>query len=34
VLATSNSDKKIRIEVDALDYATEDVLSIACEDRL
>jgi len=33
VLATPDLDKKIRIEVDALDYATRGVLSIECEDR-
>ena len=33
VLAVSNLDKKMRIEVDALDYITEGVLFIECEDR-
>ena len=33
VLAMSDLDKKIRIEVDALDYVTEEVLSIECKDR-
>jgi len=32
VLAVSNLDKKMRIEVDALDYITEGVLFIECED--
>ena len=32
VLAVLDLDKKIRIEVDMLDYATEEVLSIECED--
>ena len=27
-------DKKMRTEVDASDYATEGVLSIACKNRL
>ena len=34
VLAASNIDKKIRMEVDALDYATGGVLSMECKDRL
>jgi len=34
VLATLDSDKKMRTEVDASDYATEGVLSIACKNRL
>ena len=34
VLAAPDIDKKIRMEVDALDYATERVLSIECEDGL
>jgi len=34
VLAASNIDKKMRMEVDALDYATGDVLSMECEDGL
>jgi len=33
VLATLDLDKKIRIEVDASDYAIEGVLSIECEDE-
>ena len=33
VLAAPNLDKKMRVEVDASDYATERVLSIDCEDR-
>jgi len=33
VLATSNLDKEMRMEVDASDYATGGVLSIECEDR-
>ena len=32
VLAVSNLDKKMRIEVDALDYIIEGVLFIECED--
>ena len=32
VLAVLDLDKKIRIEVDMSDYATEEVLSIECED--
>jgi len=31
---TPDLDKKIRMEVDALDYATEGVLSIECKDVL
>jgi len=34
VLAAPDIDKKIRIEVDASDYATGGVLSMECEDRL
>ena len=34
VLAAPDIDKKMRMEVDALDYATGEVLSIECEDRL
>ena len=34
VLVAPDLDKKMRIEVDILDYATEGVLSIECEDRL
>jgi len=33
VLAASDLDKKMRIEVDVSDYATGEVLSIECEDR-
>ena len=33
MLAAPDLDKKIRIEVDALDYATKKVLSIEYEDR-
>ena len=33
VLAVLDLDKKIRIEVDASDYAMEGVLSMECEDR-
>jgi len=33
VLAAPDLNKKMRIEVDMLDYATEDVLSMECEDR-
>jgi len=34
VLAVPNLDKEMRMEVDALDYATRGVLSMKCEDRL
>jgi len=34
VLAAPDLDKKMRMEVDASDYATEGVLSMKCEDRL
>jgi len=34
VLAAPDIDKKMRMEVDALDYATGGVLSMECEDRL
>jgi len=34
VLAAPNIDKKMRMEVDALDYATGGVLSMECEDGL
>ena len=33
VLAALDLDKKIRIEVDVLDYAMEEVLSIECENK-
>ena len=32
VLAAPDIDKKMRMEVDALDYATGGVLSMECED--
>ena len=32
ILVVPDLDKKIRIEVDALDYTIEGVLSIECED--
>ena len=34
VLAALDLDKKIRMEVDASDYATGEVLSMKCKDRL
>ena len=34
VLATPDIDKKMRMEVDASDYATEGVLSMECKDGL
>jgi len=34
VLAALDLDKKMRMEVDASDYATGGVLSVECEDRL
>ena len=34
VLATPDLDKKIRVEIDMLDYAMRGVLLIECEDRL
>jgi len=34
VLAVPDLDKKMRMEVDTLDYAMEGVLSIECEDGL
>jgi len=34
VLTVSDLDKKMRMEVDALDYATGGVLSMECEDKL
>ena len=34
VLAAPNLDKKMRMEVDALDYATGGVLSMECKDGL
>ena len=33
ILVAPDLDKKMRVEVDALDYTTEDVLSIECKDR-
>ena len=33
MLAASNLDKKVRIEVDMLDYAIEEVLSIEYKDK-
>ena len=33
VLATLDLDKKIRIEVDTLDYVIRGILSMECEDR-
>ena len=34
VLAASDIDKRMRMEVDASDYATRGVLSMECKDRL
>jgi len=34
VLAAPDIDKKMRMEVDTLDYATGEVLSMECEDKL
>jgi len=34
VLAVPDLDKKMRMEVDTLDYAIEGVLSMECEDRI
>jgi len=34
VLAVSDLDKKMRMEVDVSDYSIKDVLSMECEDRL
>ena len=34
VLAAPDLDKKMRIKVDALDYATRGVLSMECKDGL
>ena len=34
VLAVSDLDKKMTMEVDALDYTTGGVLSVECEDKL
>ena len=34
VLVAPNIDKKMRMEVDASDYATGGVLSMECEDGL
>jgi len=33
VLVVPDLDKKMRMEVDALDYATEGILSMECEDE-
>ena len=33
VLAIPDPDKKIRVEVDTLDYAIEEVLSVKCRDK-
>ena len=33
VLAVLDLNKKMRMEVDALDYATREVLSMKCKDR-
>ena len=33
VLVTSDLDKEMRVEADALDFATEGVLSMKCEDE-
>ena len=33
VLAVLDLDKKMRIEVNALDYATRGIMSMECEDR-
>jgi len=33
ILVTPDLDKKIRMEVDALDFATEGILSMECNDR-
>jgi len=33
VLAAPDLNKKMRMEVDALDYAIREVLSMECEDR-
>ena len=33
-MAAPDIDKKMRMEVDTLDYATESVLSMECEDGL
>ena len=34
VLVALDLDKKIRMEVDALDYTTGEMLSVECEDKL
>ena len=34
VLAAPDIDKKMRMKVDTLDYATGEVLSMECEDKL
>ena len=33
VLVTPDLDNKMRVEADALDFATEEVLSMKCEDE-
>ena len=33
ILVAPDLDKKMRVEVDVLDYTTEDILSIECKDR-
>jgi len=33
ILATLDLDKKIRMEVNVSDYATEEVLSMKCENK-
>jgi len=33
MLMASDLDRKMRIEIDALDYVTREVLSIECRDR-
>jgi len=33
ILVAPDLDKKMRMEIDILDYATEGVLSIECKDR-
>jgi len=33
VLVVSDLDKEIRVEADILEYTTEEVLSVNCEDK-
>jgi len=33
VLVAPNLDKEIRVEADILEYTTEEVLSVNCEDK-